>query len=139
MTTLSEPTTGPVTHRQVQLQTNFERYAFLFMRLSGLALLILAVGHMAIQHVLNSTANLTLQFVAEQWNSWGWKAYDMLLLAFAMSHGVNGLRLVLEDYIHNRDTIKVINTVLAVFLVITIVWAGIAIALFDATRFLGAN
>jgi succinate dehydrogenase / fumarate reductase membrane anchor subunit len=139
MTTLSEPTTGPVTHRQVKLQTNFERYAFLFMRLSGVALLILAVGHMVIQHVLNSTANLTLQFVAEQWSSWGWKAYDMLLLAFAMSHGVNGLRLVLEDYIHSRDTIKVINTILAVFLVITIVWAGIAIALFDATRFLGAN
>ncbi|MBK9054107.1 MAG: hypothetical protein IPL78_25295 [Chloroflexi bacterium] len=54
-----------------------ERYAYLFMRMSGVALLVLAVGHMLIQHVLNSSGNLTL-FVAEQWNSWGWKACDML-------------------------------------------------------------
>ncbi|MBK7895997.1 MAG: hypothetical protein IPJ90_14205 [Anaerolineaceae bacterium] len=36
-----------------------------------LILLILAVGHTMIQHVLNSSGNLTLLFVAEQWNSWG--------------------------------------------------------------------
>ncbi len=124
------------TRRSVKIQTNFERTAFLFMRLSGAALLILAVGHMLIQHVLNSTANLTLQFVAEQWDSWGWKAYDMLLLAFAVSHGYNGLRNVLEDYIHNRQVMKVINIILAIFVVATILWAGYAISLFDASKVL---
>jgi succinate dehydrogenase / fumarate reductase membrane anchor subunit len=117
--------------RKVRIQANFERYAFLFMRLTGVALLVLAVGHMMIQHVLNSTANLTLQFVAEQWNSWGWKAYDMLLLAFAFSHGINGLRNVLEDYVHNQSVMKGINIFLAVFVVVTILWAGYAISAFD--------
>ncbi len=126
-----------VTRRKVQVQTNFERWAFLFMRVSGLALLILAVGHMMIQHVLNSSSNLTIMFVAEQWNSWGWKAFDMLLLGFAYLHGINGFRNVLEDYIHNRQTIKVINTLLAIFAVITILWAGYAIASFDSAPFLG--
>lgn len=125
-----------VTRRTVSVQSNFERFAYLFMRMSGIALLILAVGHMMIQHVLNSTANLSLQFVAEQWNTWGWKAYDMLLLAFAIPHGVNGLRNVLEDYVHNESTIRVINIVLAIFVVATVIWAGIAIASFDATPFL---
>ncbi|MFQ5400858.1 MAG: succinate dehydrogenase, hydrophobic membrane anchor protein [Anaerolineae bacterium] len=125
-----------LTRRTVQVQSNFERYAFLFMRLSGVALLVLAVGHMILQHVFNSSHSLTLRFVAEQWNSWGWKAYDMLLLIFAFSHGINGLRNVLEDYIHNRRTVKVINTFLAIFVVVTILWAGFAIARFDAAPIL---
>jgi succinate dehydrogenase / fumarate reductase membrane anchor subunit len=126
-----------VTHRKVQVQSNLERYAFLFMRVSGVALLILAVGHMMIQHVLNSSSNLTIQFVAQQWNSWGWRAFDMLLLAFAYTHGINGLRNVLEDYVHNRQTVKIINTFLAVFAVITILWAGYAIFSFDSAPFVG--
>ncbi|KAA3658089.1 MAG: hypothetical protein DWQ04_26190, partial [Chloroflexi bacterium] len=124
-------TVSGITRRKVKVQGNFERYAFLFMRLSGIALLVLAVGHMLIQHVLNSSGNLTLQFVADQWNSWGWKAYDIFLLAFAIPHGVNGLRNVLEDYIHNKGTMKVINIVLAIFVVATVIWAGIGISLFD--------
>jgi len=117
-------------NRKVKVPGNFERTAFMFMRVSGIALLVLAVGHMMIQHVVNSSHNLTIQFVASQWNSWGWKVYDMLLLAFAMSHGLNGFRNVLEDYVHNRDTVKKINWGLAVFLVATLLWAGIAIASF---------
>lgn len=124
------------TRRTVSVYSNFERTAFVFMRLSGAALLILAVGHMLIQHVLNSTANLTLQFVALQWNSWGWKVYDMLLLAFAITHGINGLRGVLEDYIHNQQVIRVINIILAIFVVASILWAGVAISAFDASAVL---
>ncbi len=125
-----------VTHRKVKVQGNFERYAFMFMRFSGVLLLVLAVGHIAIQHVVNNVHNLTIQFVAEQWNSWGWKAYDLLLLIFAFTHGINGLRNVLEDYVHNPKAIKVINTLLAVFVVVTILWAGYAIATFDSAPFL---
>lgn len=134
MTTLTGNDASQITHRRVQIQANWERYAFLFMRLSGVALLILAVGHMMIQHVLNSAHTLTLQFVAEQWSSWGWKAYDMLLLAFAFTHGMNGLRYVLGDYIHNRRVMKGITIFLAIFTVITILWAGYAIARFDPTN-----
>lgn len=131
MTTVVGTAKHKVTVRQVRVPANMERYAFMFMRLSGVALLVLAVGHMLIQHVLNSSGNLTLLFVAEQWNSWGWKAYDMLLLAFAIVHGFNGLRNVLEDYIHNRNTTTWINRFLVVFCILTIIWAGIAIASFD--------
>jgi succinate dehydrogenase / fumarate reductase membrane anchor subunit len=124
-------TLAGTTYRTIRVQRSFERYAFVAMRLTGVALLVLAVGHMMIQHVLNSSTNLTLQFVAEQWNSWGWKAYDLLLLAFAYSHGINGLRNVLEDYVHNTKVMKGINIFLAVFVVATILWAGFAISVFD--------
>lgn len=128
MATISGVTTRSV---EIDRRSNFERYAFLFMRLSGVALLFLAVGHMMIQHVLNSSTNLTIQFVAEQWNSWGWKVYDMGLLVFAIIHGFNGLRNVLDDYVHNTTAKTWIRRILIVITIVTIFWAGFAIASFD--------
>ena len=121
-----------VTSRSVQVKANFERFAYLFMRLSGIGLIFLAVGHVTIQLILNDVHSLNLQFVADQWDDWGWKAYDMLLLFFALAHGLNGLRNVLEDYIHSKAATRAINTVLAIFLVVTVLWVGYAIFAFDA-------
>lgn len=125
MTTTLKPRSDTITTKQ-----KFEKTAFLFMRLSGVILLFLAVGHVMLQLVLNDVKNLNLQFVADQWKSWGWRAYDMLLLIFAVTHGYNGLRNILEDYIHNEKIMKVIYYVLPVFVVITIIWSAVAIATF---------
>lgn len=110
-----------------------ERYGYLFMRLSGVALIFLAIGHMMIQHVLNDVHSLTLEFVRQQWTSWGWRTYDLLLLVFAIMHGFNGLRVVLEDYIHNPGTVRTLRWLLVIFMVITIVWSAVAIISFDAS------
>ena len=122
-----------VTTRKVQIvkQNQFERFAFMFMRLSGVALLFLAVGHMMIQHVLSNSSSLTIQFVRDQWQSWGWRAYDLLLLAFAIAHGLNGLNNILGDYIHNPKTMQIVKRVLFVFMVITIIWSAVAITTFN--------
>ncbi len=123
--------TGTITRRKIQKPKNIERYAFMFMRMSGVALLFLAVGHMLIQHVVNSSTHLTIQWVAEQWNSWGWKTYDMFLLIFAYIHGMNGLRNVLEDYIHSRPLMRNITIFLIVFSAAMMIYAAFAIAAFD--------
>ena len=120
-----------ITHRKTKVPTNLERRAFMFMRLSGIALLVLAVGHLLIQHVLSSSSNLTVQIVADTWNAWGWRVYDLLLLIFAIMHGFNGFRNVLEDYIHNRSAIKTINIILLVIMIVTIIYSAIAIMAFD--------
>jgi len=118
---------------KLQARTPLERYGYFFMRLSGVALIVLAIGHMMIQHVLNDVHSLTLEFVRQQWSSWGWRTYDMFLLVFAIAHGFNGLRVILEDYIHKPGTVKFIRWFLAIFMIITIVWSAIAIATFDAS------
>ena len=118
------------TTKTISTHQKFERFAYMFMRMSGLVLLFLAVGHVTIQLLLNDVHNLTLQFVADQWNSWGWRAYDILLLVFAITHGYNGLRNILEDYIHNEKLMNTLYYVLGFFVVATVVWAAIAIATF---------
>jgi succinate dehydrogenase / fumarate reductase membrane anchor subunit len=135
MAAIPSQSPGNVTVRRVEVARNRDRYVWLFMRLSGVAMLILAVGHMVIQHVLNSSANLTLQFVAAHWSSWGWKTFDILLLWMAIPHGINGLYNILSDYVHSDGARRVINIVLGLFIVATVIWATIAIALFDSTRF----
>lgn len=119
------------TIRHIKRQSNFERRAFLFMRLSGVLLLLLAVGHMLLQHVLRDVHSLTLQTVQDIWRSWGWRAYDLLLLIFAITHGFNGLRQVLEDYIHNPRTVKLTQRILVVVIIVTIIWSAIAIFSFN--------
>lgn len=134
MTTMSGSSSreGDVTTRiaKIESRTNLQRYGYLFMRLSGVALVLLAVGHMMIQHVLNDVHNLTLDFVRAQWNSWGWRTYDLFLLVFAIIHGFNGLRTVLEDYIHKAGTVRVLRWILFIFMTITIIWSAVAIITF---------
>jgi len=120
------------TTRQIKPRKNFESYAFLFMRLSGVLLLLLAVGHMMLQHVLRDVHNLTLQVVQDVWRSWGWRVYDLMLLIFAIVHGFNGLRQVLQDYIHKPGTVKIIGYVLVALIVLTIIWSAVAIFTFDS-------
>lgn len=131
MATLTDKSSGKMTVRRVELDRAPERYGWLFMRLSGVAMLVLAVGHMVIQHILNSSTNLTLQFVAVQWSSWGWKTFDILLLWMAIPHGVRGLNTILDDYIHSPGLGRAIRILLALFVIATVIWATIAIALFD--------
>ena len=120
------------TTRQIKRRNNFESYAFLFMRLSGILLLFLAVGHMMLQHILRDVHNLTLQVVQDVWRSWGWRAYDLFLLIFAVVHGFNGLRQVLQDYIHKPGTVKTANYLLVILIVLTIIWSAVAIFSFDS-------
>ncbi len=126
------------TIRQIEPRSNFERRAFLFMRLSGVMLILLAVGHMLLQHVFRDVHNLTLQVVQDVWRSWGWRAYDLLLLIFAITHGLNGFRQILEDYIHKPRTVKIVNRVLLVVVILTIIWSAVAIFSFNPDAVMAA-
>jgi len=123
--------TGPTTRTaRIESRSQLERYGYLFMRLSGVGLIFLAIGHMMIQHVLNDVHNLTLAFVRQQWNSWGWRTYDLFLLIFAIIHGFNGLRVVVEDYVHGDRAVSTIRWLLFLFMIVTIVWSAVAILTF---------
>lgn len=76
-----------------------ELYFWIFMRLSGLLLVFLAVGHMLIMHVFNSIHSIDYDFVAARWAKTFWRGYDLLMLWLALIHGLNGLRTVLDDYL----------------------------------------
>jgi succinate dehydrogenase / fumarate reductase membrane anchor subunit len=80
-------------------KTNFELYAWVFMRLSGLALIFLVLGHLLIMNVLDGgVQRINFAFVAGRWSSPFWRTWDLLMLWLAELHGTNGLRTVINDY-----------------------------------------
>ena len=77
-----------------------ELWSWVFMRISGLVLLGLALGHMAIMHLINNVDVIDYQFVAGRYARWFWRGYDLSMLVLAMLHGLNGARILIDDYIH---------------------------------------
>jgi succinate dehydrogenase / fumarate reductase, membrane anchor subunit len=69
------------------------------MRLSGLALVFLALVHFAITHIVNDVVETDYRFVADRWENPLWRLFDWLLLALALTHGANGLRWIVDDYV----------------------------------------
>ena len=76
-----------------------ELWSWVFMRLSGVVLLFLALGHLAIMHLLHSVDEIDYGFVAARYAGSFWRGYDWMLLALAMLHGVNGARILIDDYL----------------------------------------
>jgi len=76
-----------------------ERYAWLFMRVSGVLLLAVAVGHLLYMHLVVGVDNINYDWVLARWANPLWRLYDWLLLGFALAHGTNGVRTVIDDYV----------------------------------------
>jgi succinate dehydrogenase / fumarate reductase membrane anchor subunit len=83
-------------------ESGLELYAWIFMRMSGVVLLLLALGHLLIMHIIHNVDNIDFQFVANRYATPFWRTYDLMLLWLAMIHGINGVRTVLVDYISGR-------------------------------------
>jgi succinate dehydrogenase membrane anchor subunit len=90
---------GAVTGRE-RPAGGYELGSWLFMRISGILLLVLAVGHVFIMHVVGGgVGRVDFKFVELRWQSPFWRTWDWLLLSLALLHGVNGLRVVVLDYV----------------------------------------
>jgi len=77
-----------------------EFWWWVFMRLSGIVLLFLAVGHVLIMHVLGGgVRRVDFRFVQLRWQHPFWRTWDWMMLSLALLHGVNGLRAVTMDYV----------------------------------------
>jgi succinate dehydrogenase / fumarate reductase, membrane anchor subunit len=80
-------------------RAGLELWAWLFMRFSGILLLVLAVGHVLIMHVLETgVERVNFNFVVERWSSPLWRTWDWMLLSLALLHGIVGMRTIILDY-----------------------------------------
>ena len=69
------------------------------MRLSGLLLIVLVLGHLLIMNILDGGVHrINFAFVAGRWSSPFWQFWDLSMLWLAEIHGTNGLRTVINDY-----------------------------------------
>ena len=113
-------------------RTNFELYGWLFMRLSGVVLVVLVLGHLLIQLVLDGgVTKVGFAFVAGRWASPWWQFWDLLQLWLAMIHGTNGMRTVINDYADKDRTRAILKGLLYTAAVLTIFLGTLVIFTFD--------
>ncbi|MEB2286489.1 MAG: succinate dehydrogenase, cytochrome b556 subunit [Anaerolineae bacterium] len=119
-----------------------------FMRLSGLLILPLVFGHLAMMHVIQGVFDITgsgigiigtdainqsgkaVEFVGQRWDMLVvgvaiWRVYDGLLLALVVLHGFNGLRGVVNDYTHPPLINRALNYAI-IFGAIALIVVGMA-------------
>ena len=85
---------------------NLEKAGWLYMRISGLALIILIFGHLFVNLMVGDGIHgIDFAFVAGKFASPFWQWWDVLMLWLALIHGANGMRTIVNDYV-THSTIR---------------------------------
>ena len=100
--TAAEVTVSPITRARARpSRAGRELLVWYLMRITGVALFVLALAHFSILHFIWDPAEQTAEFIAqERWNQLFWRGFDWLLLMTVLFHGFLGVRTVVLDYVH---------------------------------------
>ncbi|MER3395483.1 MAG: succinate dehydrogenase [Acidimicrobiia bacterium] len=109
-----------------------EAVSWFFMRVSGLFLIFLALGHFLIMHMINDVRDTTFDFVVQRWGNPFWRVWDWLLLALGLLHGTNGVKTVLEDNISSKGRLLFAKTVLYSLAALAFVVGTVILATFGS-------
>ena len=122
----------PKYKRGPKSRSSFEMLAWLFMRLSGVVLIVLIFGHLfANLMVGEGISGISFGFVAGKWASPIWQFWDLALLWLAMLHGTNGVRTIINDYAEKHATRAWLKGILYVATIFIIVLGSLVIFTFD--------
>ena len=112
---------------------NFELYAWVFMRVSGVALVLLILLHLTIMLVLDrGIARVDFAFVSGRWSNPFWRVYDFAMLLLALLHGWNGLRVIVDDYARSGYRRLLYQTGLAAIVSATLLLGSLTIFVFTS-------
>jgi succinate dehydrogenase / fumarate reductase membrane anchor subunit len=111
---------------------NWEKYGWLFMRISGPLLIVLIFTHLMVNLVLGDGIKaINFAFVAGKWADPFWQYWDLAMLWLAMIHGTNGMRTIVNDYTDRVLVRKMLTTTLWAVCGLLILLGTLVIFTFD--------
>jgi succinate dehydrogenase / fumarate reductase, membrane anchor subunit len=129
MTTIEAPRTPA---RPARKGVNWEKWGWIYMRLSGILLIVLIFGHLLVNLVLgDGVKQIDFAFVAGKYATPFWQVWDLLMLWLAMIHGGNGMRTLVNDYAHNRTVNRILRWAILAAVVVMVVLGTLVIFTFD--------
>ena len=132
MTDTAVPVSIERPRSRARSRTNYELYSWIFMRVSGLLLIILVLGHLLIMNILDGgVQRINFGFVAGRWSSPFWQTWDLLQLWLAELHGTNGLRTIINDYATKNSTRFWLKTLLYTSALVIMALGTLVIFTFD--------
>ncbi|MGO1801335.1 MAG: succinate dehydrogenase hydrophobic membrane anchor subunit [Microbacteriaceae bacterium] len=79
---------------------NLEKWGWVFMRASGVVLIVLIFGHLFVNLMVGEGIHaLDFAFIAGKFATPFWQWWDVLMLWLALIHGGNGMRTIVNDYV----------------------------------------
>lgn len=82
--------------------SNLEKWGWIYMRASGVLLIVLIFGHLFVNLMTGEGIHqIDFAFVAGKLASPFWQWWDVLMLWLALIHGANGMRTIVNDYVTN--------------------------------------
>lgn len=78
--------------------TNSELFWWVFMRVSGLLMVLLVFAHLVMNNLMINVADVDFEYVTRRLSIPWLKLFNTALLVLGMLHGANGLRYSIEDY-----------------------------------------
>ena len=133
--TIDSPRSGknsPQYRRTGASRGNFEMFAWLFMRLSGVVLVVLIFGHLFVNLLVGEGIHaIDFGFVAGKWADPFWQVWDLAMLWLAELHGMNGLRTIINDYTEKDRTRWILKGLLVASALLVMVLGTLVIFTFD--------
>jgi succinate dehydrogenase / fumarate reductase membrane anchor subunit len=131
MTTIEAPR-SPATPTPRKRRINWEKYGWIYMRTSGVVLVVLIFGHLFVNLVAGEGVKaIDFAFVAGKLADPFWIVWDTLLLWLALIHGANGMRTLVNDYANNRLVRLVLLGAIAASTAVLLILGTLVIYTFD--------
>ena len=112
--------------------TNWEKWGWIYMRGSGVLLVVLIFGHLFVNMVAGEgVKQIDFAFVAGKWANPFWQVWDSLMLVLALIHGSNGMRTLVNDYAYNRKLRLVLLTAIGVSTAALLILGTLVLTTFD--------
>ena len=126
------PIVAPRSRSRASRSSDFELQSWLFMRASGVLLVVLVFGHLFVNLMVGKGINaLDFAFVAGKWANPFWQVWDLAMLWLAELHGMNGLRTIINDYSTKPNTRFVLKSLLYFSAFVVLVLGTLVIFTFD--------
>jgi succinate dehydrogenase / fumarate reductase membrane anchor subunit len=111
---------------------NLEKWGWIYMRVSGVLLVVLIFGHLFVNLVSGEgVKQIDFAFVAGKWAQPFWIVWDLLLLWLALIHGANGMRTLVSDYATRPMLRRLLLGLIALATVVLLVLGTLTLTTFD--------
>ena len=111
---------------------NFEKWGWIYMRASGVILVVLIFGHLFVNLVAGEGVKaIDFAFVAGKLADPFWVVWDTALLWLALIHGANGMRTLTNDYATNRLVRYILLGAIAASTAVLLILGTLVIYTFD--------
>lgn len=111
---------------------NLEKWGWIFMRASGIVLVVLIFGHLFINLMVGEGIHaLDFAFIAGKFATPFWQWWDVLMLWLALIHGANGMRTIVNDYVTTEKARKALVWALGLAAGLLILLGTLVVFTFD--------